>query len=110
MRRRAVLNAASKPGLGGAWPAFQAAGLQQPPSEGKYCVVAPKASGIRRLRLSGCYMKPQNCRVVQFVNEACREDVDAVCNDCKVHVCAMCAVAGEEPAASSSSKSVSSSA
>ena len=112
-RRHAVLNLGGKAGLGATWPTFTAPGEaaqaltvtaehEQPAAGEKYFIVTSKASGLRRLHLSGCYVKPRNCHVVQFVSEAHLEDVDAICKDCKAR---MRAEAGEEPAEPSSSDS-----
>ena len=116
-RRHAVLNVGGKAGLGAAWPTFTipveeaqtftvTAEHEQPAAGGKFFIVTSKSSGVRRLHLSGCYVKPHNCHVVQFVSEARLEDVDAICKDCKAR---MRAEAGEEPAEPSSSDSHSSS-
>ena len=91
-RRHGILHPST--GLGGTWPTLLpvtappgieaiSADFEQTAPTGKYFIVTSKASGVRRLHLAGCYVKPQNCHRVQFVDEASLEDVDAVCKDCR---------------------------
>ena len=110
VRRRHTILEGSK-GLSGAWPTLQLEPtVEAPPSpddqevampsKGTYFIVTSRTTGLRRLHMLGCYVKPENCYDVQFVSHVGAEDVDSVCKDCKSR---MRAQAGEEDSDPSSS-------
>ncbi|CAE7032383.1 unnamed protein product [Symbiodinium sp. CCMP2592] len=112
VRRRHTLLEGSK-GLGGSWPtlALEVAvaappspveQVSMPGSRGDYFIVTSRTTGLRRLHMLGCYVKPENCYDVKFVNHVGAEDVDNICKDCKAR---MKAQAGEEESDPSSSDS-----
>ncbi|CAE7357217.1 unnamed protein product [Symbiodinium sp. CCMP2592] len=112
VRRRHTLLEGSK-GLGGSWPTLALeVGVAAPPSpveqvsmpgsRGNYFIVTSRTTGLRRLHMLGCYVKPENCYDVKFVNHVGAEDVDNICKDCKAR---MKAQAGEEESDPSSSDS-----
>ncbi|CAE7505645.1 FCPC [Symbiodinium sp. CCMP2592] len=112
VRRRHTLLEGSK-GLGGSWPTLALeVGVAAPPSpveqvsmpgsRGDYFIVTSRTTGLRRLHMLGCYVKPENCYDVKFVNHVGAEDVDNICKDCKAR---MKAQAGEEESDPSSSDS-----
>ncbi|CAE6971307.1 unnamed protein product [Symbiodinium sp. CCMP2592] len=112
VRRRHTLLEGSK-GLGGSWPTLALeVGVAAPPSpveqvsmpgsRGDYFIVTSRTTGLRRLHMLGCYVKPENCYDVKFVSHVGAEDVDNICKDCKAR---MKAQAGEEESDPSSSDS-----
>ncbi|CAE7235547.1 unnamed protein product [Symbiodinium sp. CCMP2592] len=112
VRRRHTLLEGSK-GLGGSWPTLAlevdvaappspVEQVSMPGSRGDYFIVTSRTTGLRRLHMLGCYVKPENCYDVKFVNHVGAEDVDSICKDCKAR---MKAQAGEEESDPSSSDS-----
>ncbi|OLP93493.1 hypothetical protein AK812_SmicGene24578 [Symbiodinium microadriaticum] len=110
VRRRHIIFDGSK-GLGGTWPTLHVeAGAAAPPSpdvqevamgdRGQYFVVTSRTTGLRRLHMVGCYVKPENCYHVKFVEHVNLEDVDSICKDCRAR---MKAQAGQEESDPSSS-------
>ncbi|CAE7386813.1 unnamed protein product [Symbiodinium microadriaticum] len=110
VRRRHIIFEGSK-GLGGTWPTLHVeADAAAPPSpdhlevaagdRGQYFVVTSRTTGLRRLHMVGCYVKPENCYHVKFVEHVNLEDVDSICKDCRAR---MKAQAGQEESDPSSS-------
>ena len=110
VRRRHIIFDGSK-GLGGTWPTLHVeAEAAAPPSpdvqevamgdRGQYFVVTSRTTGLRRLHMVGCYVKPENCYHVKFVEHVNLEDVDSICKDCRAR---MKAQAGQEESDPSSS-------
>ncbi|CAE7377226.1 unnamed protein product [Symbiodinium sp. CCMP2592] len=96
VRRRHTLLEGSK-GLGGSWPTLALeVGVAAPPSpveqvsmpgsRGDYFIVTSRTTGLRRLHMLGCYVKPENCYDVKFVSHVGAEDVDNICKDCKARM------------------------
>ena len=63
-------------------------------------MVTSRTTGLRRLHMVGCYVKPENCYHVKFVEHVNLEDVDSICRDCRAR---MKAQAGQEESDPSSS-------
>ena len=110
VRRRHIIFDGSK-GLGGTWPTLHVeAEAAAPPSpdvqevamgdRGQYFVVTSRTTGLRRLHMVGCYVKPENCYHVKFVEHVNLEDVDSICKDCRAR---MKVQAGQEESDPSSS-------
>ena len=110
VRRRHTILEGSK-GLGGTWPTLELELVTEaPPSpggqdlavtrKGDYFIVTSRTTGLRRLHMLGCYVKPENCYDVKFVSCVGAEDFDSICKDCKAR---MRAQAGEEESDPSSS-------
>jgi len=112
IRRRHSILEGSK-GIGGPWPTLEfPEAPAAPPSpgaqevaaarRGQYFVVTSRTTGLKRLHMVGCYVKPENCYNVNFVDYVNAEDVDSICKDCKAR---MKAQAGQEDSDPSSSES-----
>ncbi|CAE7201458.1 LMP1, partial [Symbiodinium sp. KB8] len=110
VRRRHIIFEGST-GLGGTWPTLHVeVDAAAPPSpdfqevaagdRGQYFVVTSRTTGLRRLHMVGCYVKPENCYHVKFVEHVNLEDVDSICKDCRAR---MKAQAGQEESDPSSS-------
>ena len=65
-------------------------------------MVTSRTTGLKRLHMVGCYVKPENCYDVKFVDCVNAEDIDSICKDCKAR---MKAQAGQEESDPSSSES-----
>ena len=75
-------------------------------SSSKYFITISRRSALRRLHLTGCFVKPDRCSEVQYVDEVTGDDFDAICQACKRKMLAECGKddAGDSsPTASSSS-------
>ena len=82
------------------------AGTQVEQSCSKYFITISRRSALRRLHLPGCFVKPDRCCEVHYVDEVTGDDFDAICQACKRKMLAECGKddAGDSsPTASSSS-------
>jgi hypothetical protein len=78
--------------------------LEKPPAA-KYFVTVSRRVGLRRLHLTGCFVKPDRCCEVIYLDEVKEEDFDAICQACRRR---MLAESGKEAAELSSSTASSS--
>ena len=72
----------------------------------KYFVTISRRTCLRRLHLSGCFVKPDRCCEVVFLDQVSNDDFDTVCQGCKKRMLAEC---GRETGDQSSSVASSSS-
>ena len=49
----------------------------------KYFITISRRSALRRLHLTGCFVKPDRCCEVLFVDEISSDDFDSICQACK---------------------------
>ena len=49
----------------------------------------------------GCYVKPENCYSVRFLEQVSAEDVDSICKDCKARMKAQAGQEDSDPSSSS---------
>ena len=75
-------------------------------TETKYFVTVSRRVGLRRLHMSGCFVRPDRCCEVIHLNEVNQDDFDAICQACKKR---MLAESGKEVAELSSATASSSS-
>ena len=78
---------------------------QEKPVATKYFVTVSRRAGLRRLHLTGCFVRPDRCCEVIYLNEVKEEDFDAICQACRKR---MLAESGKEMAELSSSTASSS--
>ena len=99
-------------GLGGQWPSLVVPASQPAPSTPEeprapqepsfdYFVVTSRTTGLRRLHMLGCYVKPENCYSVRFLQQVSAEDVDSICKDCKARMKAQAGQEDSDPSSSS---------
>ena len=74
--------------------------------ETKYFVTVSRRLGLRRLHMSGCFVRPDRCCEVIHLNEVTQDDFDAICQACRKK---MLAESGKEVAELSSATASSSS-
>eukprot|EP00435_Cladocopium_sp_Y103_P067642 s272_g30.t1 len=51
--------------------------------ETKYFITVSRRTALRRLHLSGCFVKPDRCGEVIHVNEVNQDDFDSICQACR---------------------------
>lgn len=56
--------------------------LAAPPSS-KYFVTVSRRTALRRLHMAGCFVKPDRCGEVIFLDEVCQDDFDSMCQACQ---------------------------
>ena len=71
----------------------------------KYFITISRRTALRRLHLSGCFVKPDRCCEVLFLDEIGNDDFDSICRPCKRKMMAECGKddANESSATASSS-------
>ena len=52
-------------------------------AETKYFITVSRRVGLRRLHMSGCFVRPDRCCEVIHLNEVNQDDFDAICQACK---------------------------
>jgi len=58
--------------------------------ESKYFVTISRRTCLRRLHLSGCFVKPDRCCEVSYLDQVTADDFDSVCQACKKKMVAEC--------------------
>lgn len=72
----------------------------------KYFVTISQRTAMRRLHMSGCFVRPDRCCEVVFMDEVSPDSFESICQACKKRMMADC---GKDPPELSSSTSSSSS-
>ena len=75
----------------------------------KYFITISRRSALRRLHLTGCFVKPDRCCEVLFVDEISSDDFDSICQACKRKMLLECGRddGGDSSSTASSSSTVS---
>jgi hypothetical protein len=73
---------------------------------GKYFITISRRTALRRLHMAGCFVKPDRCCEVSFMDEVLQDSFDAICQACKKRMMAEC---GKDPPEMSTSTASSSS-
>ena len=60
------------------------------PVETKYFITVSRRVGLRRLHLSGCFVKADRCSEVIHLNEVNQDDFDAICQACRKKMLSEC--------------------
>ena len=72
----------------------------------KYFITTSRRNCLRRLHLSGCFVKPDRCGEVAFVDQVSTDDFDSVCQACKKKMLAECGRdTGDQSSSTASSSS-----
>ena len=56
----------------------------------KYFITVSRRTCLRRLHLSGCFVKPDRCCEVSYLDQVTADDFDSVCQACKKKMVAEC--------------------
>eukprot|EP00435_Cladocopium_sp_Y103_P050033 s357_g15.t1 len=75
------------------------------PQSSKYFITISRRTALRRLHLCGCFVKPDRCCEVLFVDEVSSDDFDSICQACKRKMIAECGRDEPEQSASSTASS-----
>eukprot|EP00435_Cladocopium_sp_Y103_P069853 s777_g34.t1 len=77
--------------------------------ETKYFITISRRTALRRLHLSGCFVKPDRCGEVVHVNEVNQDDFDSICQACRKKMRSECGKdAGDQSSGTASSSSTAS--
>eukprot|EP00435_Cladocopium_sp_Y103_P043378 s1608_g12.t1 len=77
--------------------------------ETKYFITISRRTALRRLHLSGCFVKPDRCGEVIHVNEVNQDDFDSICQACRKKMRSECGKdAGDQSSGTASSSSTAS--
>lgn len=49
----------------------------------RYFITVTRRTGLRRLHLNGCFVHPENCREVRYLDEVEQDDFDSICKTCR---------------------------
>lgn len=72
----------------------------------RYFITITRRTGFRRLHLNGCFVQPEKCREVIYLNQVEQNDFDAICKMCKRKMAAKSRTSdGQESSTSPSSSS-----
>jgi hypothetical protein len=75
----------------------------------KYFITISRRTCLRRLHLSGCFVKPDRCCEVSYLDQVTADDFDSVCQACKKKMVAECGrESGEQSSSTASSTSTAS--
>ena len=75
----------------------------------KYFITISRRTCLRRLHLSGCFVKPDRCCEVSYLDQVTADDFDSVCQACKKKMVAECGREnGEQSSSTASSTSTAS--
>eukprot|EP00435_Cladocopium_sp_Y103_P026310 s3677_g6.t1 len=94
----------------GAVAAISEKGASSKPQESKYFITISRRTCLRRLHLSGCFVKPDRCCEVLFTDSVSSDEFDTICQACKKKMLAECGrddadLSGSSTASSSSTAS-----
>eukprot|EP00435_Cladocopium_sp_Y103_P066733 s1270_g29.t1 len=77
--------------------------------ETRYFITISRRTALRRLHLTGCFVKADRCGEVIHVNEVNQEDFDSICQACRKKMLAECGKdGGDQSSATASSSSTAS--
>ena len=71
----------------------------------KYFITTSRRTCLRRLHLSGCFVKPDRCCEVTHLDQVTADDFDTVCQACRKKMLSECGREGGEQSSSTASSS-----
>ena len=79
------------------------------PKPTKYFITISRRTSLRRLHLTGCFVKPDRCCEVLHIDEICSDEFDSICQACKRKMLSECGRddGGETSSTASSSSTAS---